>query len=229
MKSAKTPFESLKPALLTAIVVFIIITLVAVWAARQLPPDIQLPVHWNVASEPDRYAGKFLGLFIMPMVILGITVLLVFAPYIEPRQKHIKMSMKAYNIIIIGLVLVFAALHVVVIMNALGKPLSIEKIVPALIGLLFIIIGNFMGKVRSNYMLGIKTPWTLSSERAWNKTHRLGGWLFVIVGFLIVLSSLLAAGETTMIILLSGVFGIVIGTFTYSYLIWKRDPDKLPK
>ncbi len=229
MKSAKTPFESLKPALLTAIVVLILVTLVALWADRQLPPDTQLPIHWNVAGEPDRFAGKFPGLFMMPLVILGITVLLVFAPYIEPRQKHIRMSMKAYNIIIIGLVLVFAALHIVVITNALGKPLSIEKIVPALIGLLFIIIGNFMGKVRSNYMLGIKTPWTLSSEISWNKTHRLGGWLFVIMGFLIVLSSLLASGKITMIILLIGVFGVVIGTFTYSYVIWKRDPDKLPK
>lgn len=229
MKSDKTPLKNLKPALLTAIVVFIIVTLVAVWAARQLPPDIQLPVHWNINGEPDRYTGKFWGLFMIPVVILGVTALLIFVPHIEPRQKHIKMSMKAYNIIIIGLVLVFAALHVVIIMNALGKPFSIEKIVPALIGILFIVIGNFMGKVRSNYMLGIKTPWTLSSEISWNKTHRLGGWLFVLTGFLIVLSSLVSSGKITMLVLLIGLFGTIIVTFVYSYIIWKRDPAKLMK
>ena len=134
--------------------------------------------------------------------------------------------MKAYNFILISIVLVFAVLHIVVVMNALGIAFSIDKIVPAMIGTLFIIIGNYMGKVRSNYMLGIKTPWTLSSELSWNKTHRLGGRLFVLSGFLIVLGSLLSTGKVTMIILLCSVFGIVIVSFAYSYIIWKKDPAK---
>ncbi|HCK98492.1 MAG TPA: hypothetical protein DHW42_00080 [Candidatus Marinimicrobia bacterium] len=193
-----------------------------------MPVDVKLPVHWNINGQPDRYAGKFLGLFMMPIVVFIIGLLLFVVPRIEPRQKHIRMSMKAYNLMLIGIVLVFAALHVVVIMNAVGKALSVDKIIPALIGALFIVIGNYMGKVRSNYMLGIKTPWTLSSELSWNKTHRLGGRLFILSGFLIVLSSLLSTGKMTMVILLCLVFGTVIVSFAYSYFIWKKDPDKYP-
>jgi len=226
MESTKQRFKDIRPAITITIVLFIIMVVFAGWAARQIPADARLPVHWNVNGQPDRFAGKFFGLFMMPIVVFLAGALMIFLPSIEPRQKHIRMSIKAYNFILISIVLVFAVLHIVVVMNALGIAFSIDKIVPAMTGTLFIIIGNYMGKVRSNYMLGIKTPWTLSSELSWNKTHRLGGRLFVLSGFLIVLGSLLSTGKVTMIILLCSVFGIVIVSFAYSYIIWKKDPAK---
>ena len=226
MNTLKRQFKNLKPALVTAITLFVIMALISIWAALQLPADIKLPVHWNINGEPNQYAGKFLGLFMMPIVVMVVILLLTFLPRIEPRKKNINLSMKAYNLIIISIILVFATLHIVMIMNALGKSLSIGKIVPALIGVLFIVIGNYMGKIRSNFMLGIKTPWTLSSELSWNKTHRLGGRLFILSGFLIIISSFMLSGTARMIILLISVFGTVIISFIYSYLIWKGDPDK---
>jgi len=226
MNTLKRQFKNLKPALVTAITLFVIMALISIWAALQLPADIKLPVHWNINGEPNQYAGKFLGLFMMPIVVMVVILLLTFLPRIEPRKKNINLSMKAYNLIIISIILVFATLHIVMIMNALGKSLSIGKIVPALIGVLFIVIGNYMGKIRSNFMLGIKTPWTLSSELSWNKTHRLGGRLFILSGFLIIISSFMLSGTARMIILLISVFGTVIISFIYSYLIWKEDPDK---
>lgn len=226
MNTLKRQFKNLKPALVTAITLFVIMALISIWAALQLPADIKLPVHWNINGEPNQYAGKFLGLFMMPIVVMVVILLVTFLPRIEPRKKNINLSMKAYNLIIISIILVFATLHIVMIMNALGKSLSIGKIVPALIGVLFIVIGNYMGKIRSNFMLGIKTPWTLSSELSWNKTHRLGGRLFILSGFLIIISSFMLSGTARMIILLISVFGTVIISFIYSYLIWKGDPDK---
>ncbi|RKY56565.1 MAG: hypothetical protein DRP96_11090 [Candidatus Neomarinimicrobiota bacterium] len=226
MNTLKRQFKNLKPALVTAITLFVIMALISIWAALQLPADIKLPVHWNINGEPNQYAGKFLGLFMMPIVVMVVILLVTFLPRIEPRKKNINLSMKAYNLVIISIILVFATLHIVMIMNALGKSLSIGKIVPALIGVLFIVIGNYMGKIRSNFMLGIKTPWTLSSELSWNKTHRLGGRLFILSGFLIIISSFMLSGTARMIILLISVFGTVIISFIYSYLIWKEDPDK---
>ncbi|MCD6204391.1 MAG: SdpI family protein [Candidatus Marinimicrobia bacterium] len=226
MNTLKRQFKNLKPALVTAITLFVIMALISIWAALQLPADIKLPVHWNINGEPNQYAGKFLGLFMMPIVVMVVILLVTFLPRIEPRKKNINLSMKAYNLVIISIILVFATLHIVMIMNALGKSLSIGKIVPALIGVLFIVIGNYMGKIRSNFMLGIKTPWTLSSELSWNKTHRLGGRLFILSGFLIIISSFMLSGTARMIILLISVFGTVIISFIYSYLIWKGDPDK---
>lgn len=226
MQPIKKQFANLKPALVTAVVIFILMALFSLWAAQQLPADAKMPVHWNVNGQPDRYAGKFQGLFMMPLVVLLMALLMAFIPRIEPRKKHIQLSMKTYNLILIGLVLVFAAMHIVVIMIALGKPLSVVKIVPTLLGALFIVIGNYMGKIRSNFMLGIKTPWTLTSELSWNKTHRLSGRLFILGGFLTVLSSLIFPGKTTMVILLSSIIGTVIISFAYSYFIWQKDPDK---
>ena len=92
-----------------------------------------------------------------------------------------------------------------------------------LMGALFMVIGNYLGKVRSNFIFGIRTPWTLSSEDAWDKTHRLGGWLFFVTGLLIFLSGLFSENGWIFVMLLGGFFLAIIFLFGYSYWIWKQD------
>jgi len=200
--------------------------LISVWAWRQIPPDTQLPVHWGITGQPDRYAGKFWGLFMMPVVLTAMGILLILIPLIEPRKRHLNLSMKAYNIILIAIFLLMAGLHILIIMSSLHKGISVDRAVPFGVGLLFIVIGNYMGKIRSNFMLGIKTPWTLSSELSWNKTHRFGGRLFILCGFLLALSAILFTSRVTFAILIVGVFISIIATFAYSYVIWKNDPQR---
>jgi uncharacterized membrane protein len=95
-----------------------------------------------------------------------------------------------------------------------------------LLGILFMAIGNYLGKVRSNFMFGIRTAWTLSSEISWNKTHRLGGWLFFITGLLVFLSGLWRNGELTFGLLFAGTLSSVILLFGYSYWVWKSDEER---
>ena len=226
MNSIRDRWQDTKRARYTCLAIIILMLLISAWAWRQIPPDTQLPVHWGINGQPDRYAGKFWGLFMMPVVVTAMGILLILIPLIEPRKKHLNLSLKAYNIILIAIFLLMAGMHILVIMSSLNQSISVDRAVPFGVGLLFIIIGNYMGKIRSNFLLGIKTPWTLSSELSWNKTHRLGGRLFVLCGFLLALSALLFTGKVTFTILMIGVIGSVIVTFAYSYFVWKNDPQK---
>jgi len=226
MNSIYNRWQDTKPARYTCLAIIILMLLSSVWAWRQIPPNTQLPIHWGINGQPDRYTGKFWGLFMMPVVVTVMGILLLLIPFIEPRKKHLNLSMKAYNIILIAIFLLMGMIHIFVIMSSLNKEINIDRAVPLGIGLLFIIIGNYMGKIRSNFLLGIRTPWTLSSELSWNKTHRLGGRLFVLCGFLLALSASLFTSQVTFTILMVGVIGLVIVTFAYSYIVWKNDPQR---
>jgi uncharacterized membrane protein len=226
MNDVNNRWHDTKPAFYICLIIIILMLLISAWAWRQIPAGTQLPVHWGINGQPDRYAGKFWGLFMMPVVLTAMSILLILFPLIEPRKRHLKLSMKAYNLILIGIILLMAGLHIIVIMSSLHKNISVDRAVPFGVGLLFIIIGNYMGKIRSNFFLGIKTPWTLSSELSWNKTHRLGGRLFILCGFLLALSALLFTGKATFVILITGIFISIVATFAYSYIVWKNDPQK---
>lgn len=93
---------------------------------------------------------------------------------------------------------------------------------PFLVGIMFIIMGNYMGKIRPNWFMGIRTPWTLSSDEVWNKTHRLGGKLFVLAGALLILVAFLP-GSVTLVTLIIGVAAVVIIPTVYSFILFKRE------
>jgi len=199
---------------------------VCAWAWLQVPTGKPLPVHWNIHGEVDRYSGKFEALLLMPLIALGIQALLIVIPLLEPRRLNLQRSWKAYAAIWIGVLALLAAIYGALVLNALGQPVNPGRVAPVLLGLLFVVLGNYMGKIRSNFFVGIRTPWTLSSERAWNKTHRLGGWVFLALGLLIVLVGLLADAPVAFVILMSGVIGAVLFLVVYSYIAWKQDPEK---
>jgi uncharacterized membrane protein len=126
---------------------------------------------------------------------------------------------------LISVLLFIAGLHLVAVLNAVGRPVNMGTAISPLLGVMFIVIGNFMGKIRRNYMFGVRTPWTLASDRAWNKTHRLGGKLFVASGALILVSGLLASGEIAFYVMFGSLMVTVAVLLVYSYLVWKNDPD----
>ncbi len=159
-------------------VVFLMTVLITVFAWQKIPNDAQIPIHWNVKGEVDNYGSKTFGLLIGPGMVFILTLLLTFIPRMEPRIENLQQSQKAYKVVWVFILLLMAALHLMTTLFALGKPVDITMSMAFVIGALFIAIGNYMGKIRSNFMFGIRTPWTLTSDIAWNKTHRLGGWSF---------------------------------------------------
>jgi uncharacterized membrane protein len=118
-------------------------------------------------------------------------------------------------------------LHLLAVGVALGSDLDLTRIVMIGTGGLFVVIGNYLPKVRPNYMMGIRTPWTLTSDVAWRRTHRLGGRLFVIEGLaLMLLAGVGVSGSALVVVLLAGIGILLAVVFTYSYQVWKTDPDR---
>lgn len=224
--TTNSKWQIIKPVLILNLSILVLMVLASIWVWQQLPADARLPVHWNISGEVDRFGSKFEGLFLVPLVTLGMMALLMLVPVIEPRRQHIWRSMKAYRAILIAIILLMAFLHFVLLTAALGQTVNVGRLVTLGVGILFILIGNYLGKVRSNFFLGIRTPWTLSSERAWNKTHRLGGWLYVILGFIIVMNGIFWGATRAFIVLISGAILFSIIPAVYSYFVWKSDPDK---
>lgn len=219
-----------RPLQLQRMYILSAITLVFMFAVSgfawfQLPGDVQIPVHFDASGTPDRYGGKFEGLFLMPIVVSLAVALLSFVPRIQPRKSNLADSQKAYKAVWAGVLALFAVVHTSVVAMALGVPIGIVPLVPLAVGALFIVLGNYMGKTRSNWVIGIRTPWTLESELAWDKTHRLGGKLFVILGLSFMLSPLFSNADLWAYVLIGGALSVSLFLTVYSYFVWKSDPE----
>ena len=216
---------NLRTPLLISGILVLAMFLLGGYAWTQLPAGEQIPVHWNAAGEPDRYGGKFEGLMLMPVIAVGMLGLLAVIPRIDPKRMNIERSGKAYGWTMVGTTVFLTLLYVTTTLNTLGYDFELNRILPVGMGVMFMILGNYMGKIRQNYMFGIRTPWTIASELSWNKTHRVGGYLFFAFGLLFTLFGLVAGGSSTWIIpLIVGLLVLTFGLFAYSYVIWKNDP-----
>jgi uncharacterized membrane protein len=123
--------------------------------------------------------------------------------------------------------LLLGGLHLLAISVAMGADLDLTRIVLMGTGALFIVIGNYLPKVRSNFLMGIRTPWTLTSDRSWARTHRLGGRLFVLEGLILVVAGLLGIGGPVQVGLIIAGVAIIVGVaFVYSYIVWRDDPER---
>ncbi len=212
-----------KGILVFSAVIFLLTLLVTIYAWGIVPKDAQIPIHWNIQGEVDNYASKPIGLLMSPGLIVFVTLLLAVVPRIEPRLENLQQSQKAYKTLWGGVLVMMLALHLITISAALGYEENVPMLMAFLMGALFMAIGNYLGKIRSNFMFGIRTPWTLSSELAWNKTHRLGGWLFFATGLITFLSGFFRSGKLTFGLLFGGLFLSLPVLFGYSYWIWKQE------
>ncbi len=199
---------------------------VSAWAWPQIPANAQIPIHWGPDGQVDGYGPKWVGLLGLPAVALAVVGLLAVIPRFEPRRANLERSSTAYVAIALTVVGFFAVLHLVAVMAALGSDINTTTIALAGTGVLFVVMGNFMGKTRSNWFFGIRTPWTLSSDRSWTQTHRLGGWLFVAIGIGVLIATLALGPVVALWIMVGGLAVSVIGLFAYSYVVWRDDPAR---
>lgn len=157
-------------------------------------PD-KLPMHWNMAGEIDGYGAKSFVAFMSLGLMIFMWGFMKALPKIDPRKDNYLKFEKSYDVIISALITLFFIVHIIILVSGLGYKIAVDKILLIVMGLMLIILGNYMPKMKSNFFCGIKTPWTLSSEVSWKKTHRLGGKLSVAAGFIILLSSLVLKGS----------------------------------
>jgi len=184
----------------------------------------QVPVHWNAQGVVDNYGSKFVGAFLAPLLAVGVYLLFVALPLIDPKKDRYKDFSKTYhlfkNLILMYLVYIFFISS----LNAVGVNIPVEFAIPVGVGVLFVLLGNYMGKIKPNWFMGIRTPWTLSSEDVWNKTHRFGGKVFV-VGGLVIASLGFWPVFMRIPVLMIVVLAVVILTVIYSYIVYKKKKD----
>jgi uncharacterized membrane protein len=196
---------------------------VAAWAWPQVPEKV--PVHWNLQGEVDRFGSKFEGLLLLPIMTLGIYFLLLIVPLVDPGRVNYRNFMKAFNAIRISIVLFMSVIYGVMVSAALGVQVDMSTAVLLAMAMLFVVLGNFLGKIRPNWFVGVRTPWTLSSKLSWDKTHRLAGWLFMLMGVLFIV---LAFAQTIWVFIAVMTINALCLTWlvVYSYLVYCRDPHR---
>jgi uncharacterized membrane protein len=199
---------------------------VAGLVAWPFAPD-SIPVHWSLAGDVNRYGSKLEGLFLMPAVALLVLLLMTFLPRIDPRRASYASFARAYSFILVLIAAFLGVIYAMTLAVTFGIPLNVSRVVLPLMGLLLIGIGVVLQQVRPNWFVGIRTPWTLSSERSWTATHSLGRWVFIGMGAAFVLAGALEtawAAKLAIALLLLGVAGLVV----YSFFVWRDDPNRSP-
>lgn len=187
----------------------------------------KFPVHWNLEGEVDRYGSKFEGLLLLPLITAGLYLLLLVVPYIDPKKMNYQSFGTLYGFIRFGVTLLMIVVYSAAAFSAFGHKVDIGLVVGGSVGVFFIVIGNFIGTIRPNWFVGIRTPWTLSSRLSWDKTHQAGGWWFVLSGV-----GILGLGFLRSTYLLGGMLVLALGGAVaitwYSYHVWKNDTERIP-
>lgn len=176
--------------------------------------------HWNAAGEVDGYLSRFWGLFLIPMILAVLIALFLLFPEIDPLRKNFKKFRKYYD----GFIISFSVFMLFIYLHSalwnIGIKLPANIMVPAIAGILFFYLGSIMGHLKRNWIIGIRTPWTLFSDKVWKKTHKIGGELFKAAG--IVALAGMFFREHAIYFVIIPVLAIVAFGFVYSYLQYKR-------
>jgi len=183
-------------------------------------PDITAS-HWNTKGEVDGYMSKFWGVFLFPIILVGLLLIFVLIPKIDPLKENIKKFRKYFDSFIVLITIFLFYIYCITLAWNLGKRFDINVFILPAIGIIFYYAGVLMENAKRNWFIGIRTPWTLSSDNVWDKTHKIGSKLFKIAG-IISFMGILFPKYVIFLILGSAIF-TVIYTMVYSYLEYKKE------
>jgi uncharacterized membrane protein len=212
---------------LTASIAIVAAMLAAsVWAWGHIPAGTRIPIHWDIYGQPDGFALAPLALFMTPAMAALIALLFIAIPALEPRRLNLARSAKFYHAAWIGTILLMAAVHGLVLYNAMHPGVQVGGIVIAGVCLFMIVIGNYLGKTRSMFLGGVRTPWTLSSEYSWQRTHSLAGKLFILSGALGFAAVVALPLKFAVEIFVFSIVATVVFSVVASYFYWLHDPER---
>lgn len=208
----------------TTVIVFALI-IGAIFAGfllwNQLPE--RMASHWNIQDQVDGYISRFWGVFMMPLMTLGIFLLFLVIPRIDPLKANIDKFRETFNTFIVLFAAFMLYIHGLTLAWNLGyTSFQMSTSMLPVIGLLFIFIGFILRKAKRNFFIGIRTPWTLSSDYVWGKTHQLGAILFMASGALAFLGGLFG-GMAAIWFLFVPLIGSTIFLLGYSYVLYQRE------
>lgn len=194
-----------------------IVVVLGAWFYPGLPDP--MPSHWNAQGEVDGYLPKFWGVLLLPLVAIALMLVMRVIPLISPKGFRISPFLGVLNIFQVVMVAFMSLVGVLVLLEAKGIDARLNEVIFIAMGLMFIVVGNYFGKIRKNFFLGIRTPWTLASDEVWSRTHRLGGRLFVLMGSVLLFGVFFPLQAEWLV---GGVLVVAFVPLVYSYVIYRR-------
>ncbi|HEX5726156.1 MAG TPA: SdpI family protein [Longimicrobiaceae bacterium] len=202
------------------------LVVLAMWAfALAVYPRLpdRVPTHWSFGGEVDGWDGKWPGAFYLPAFGVLVAVLPYLLPYVDPRRRNLARFREEMHLVFNLVALFFAVMEALSLGYALGWAIDFTTTMLATVGVMLVGLGNYLPRLRSNWFMGIRTPWTMDSERVWRETHRVGGRTFVAGGLVMVLAAFLLPGDARTWVAMSACAVAALVPVVYSYLSWRRD------
>ncbi|HMA20909.1 MAG TPA: DUF1648 domain-containing protein [Gemmatimonadaceae bacterium] len=204
-----------------------ILILAAVIATIAVYPRLpeQIPTHWSVSGEVNGWSNRLWGAWMLPLMMAVIWLFMRAIPHIDPRKANYEKFSGMYDALVILILTFMLLMHVVILLSATGTVIRMNRVVMPAVGIFIAIMGVLLPRAHPNWFVGFRTPWTLTSDLSWERTHKVGGALFIALGVLIVASTFIAP-ERAIWLLVVAALGVVAFLFIYSYQVWKQDPLK---
>lgn len=201
------------------IVIIIIALIVGAWLYPSLPERI--PVHWNSQGEADGWGSKDFGVFFLPILALGVYLLMTFIPRIDPLKKNYEKFKKPYFYFKLLLSLFFVFLYFFTLCSVSGFEINIAYFMLPAFSFLFILMGAMLPKLKRNYFIGIRTPWTIHSDIVWEKTHKFSSKIFIAAGTISLVGMIFPSFAFS--IFITAVIAAAIVCVAYSYFLFRRN------
>ncbi len=217
---------SIRMPLIVSVAVIAAMIALSAWTWTALPPMAPVAIHWDIHGLPNWYAPKEVALILVPAIAMLLTALFVLWPRVEPRRANLATGQLAYEAGWLGALGILTVTQIVITMQARGMGLDVVGIVVAAVAVFLAVLGNFLGKSRSNFFVGVRTPWSLSSDLAWERTNRVVGRLFVVTGLAAFTALFVAGVHVAIFLLVGGAIGSAVAGVCLSYFYWRRDPER---
>jgi len=207
-----------KQVLIWALILIVAVIVLGLALSSRLPEN--MAVHWNERGEADGFGSRFMGIWFLPLVTIGFSLLLLGIPAIDPLKKNIEKFRKEYNLFILLFVIFFTYLQIITLFFNLGWQFNMLALLVPAFGGFFYYIGVMMEKAKRNYFIGIRTPWTLAHDDVWDETHRVGAWGFKISAILTLLGVVFPNFAIWFMIV--PLILLSLGTIVYSYFVYRK-------
>jgi uncharacterized membrane protein len=186
---------------------------------NRLPPRI--PIHWDIHGRADGY-GSWAAAVTLPAMCTFVSAMLMVLPLIGPLRENLERSKAAYGSIAIVVIGFLTVVHICTLLIALGVNVPMIRIMMVATGIMYALVGRWIGKLRRNWWAGIRTPWTLASDVVWERTHQAAGKMFLVVGIAIAAIGLIVASWIAVIALIASTLAVAVWSLAYSYHVHRQ-------
>ncbi len=192
---------------------------IGIYFYPQMPE--KMASHWNALGQVDGYTSKFWGLFLMPFLSVGLLLLFILIPKIDPLKANIEIFRKYYDGFVVLVIVFLSYLYLLTVFWNLGMKFSMILFLTPVFGIFFYSCGILVENAKRNWFIGIRTPWTLSNEKVWEKTHKIGGKLFKIAGIIVLLG--IPFQSYAIFFILVPVILVLVFTIIHSYFAYQSE------